>query len=250
MSFCPACLSEGVAFKQVSTFGGDYSIHKCTQCRLEYVDPMPSEQTLANFYANYHDIRAADAVLALNAQRNIETLSALGLTQQSKLLDYGSGKDKFVQTGSCQWTSYDLYTQNNDPSVLKPHHYEFVTSWGVLEHVVDPMALVIRLKSLLQVNGYLIMTTVDIDGAIPYRFKPPEHVTYWTKTALKSIAERTNMTLVRYDPYVMMQDKQVYMSIILRTLPEHLKTCVHFEQMPAFVEVPTNEVFIVLQNKG
>jgi hypothetical protein len=105
--------------------------------------------------------------------------------------------------------------------------------------------LIQQLAPLLKANGLLVMTTVDIDGAIPYRFKPPEHLTYWTKEATKALLEKCGFSLLGYEPYIMMQAKQVYMDIILRTLPAELKACVHYETMPDYVTVPTNEVFIV-----
>ncbi len=245
MSTCPVCSASGVPFKQVIGFGGDYAIHSCSSCHLEYVDPMPSEQVLIDFYASYHDVRAGDAVLLLNAQRNVQCLQSLGLTERSQLLDYGSGKDVFVTLGKGTWQSYDPHTHNNDASVLVNSHYDFITSWGVLEHVVSPIAMIQQLAPLLKANGLLVMTTVDIDSAIPYRFKPPEHLTYWTKEAAKALLEACGCVLLSYEPYIMMQAKQVYMDIILRTLPVELKTCVHYESMPDYVTVPTNEIFIV-----
>jgi hypothetical protein len=184
-------------------------------------------------------------VLLLNAQRNVQRLQSLGLTDSSRLLDYGSGKDVFATLGKGWWQSYDPHTQHNDIRVLINNHYDFISSWGVLEHVVDPVAMIQQLVPLLKSGGYLIMTTVDIDGVIPYRFKPPEHLTYWTKAATAHLLERCGLALIAYEPYVMMQAKQVYMDIILRTLPAELKACVHYETMPDYVTVPTNEVFIV-----
>jgi hypothetical protein len=174
MSVCPICSASGSPFKQVFAFGGDYTIHSCSFCRLEYVDPMPSTQVLTDFYAAYHDVRAGDAVLLLNAQRNVQRLQSLGLTDFSRLLDYGSGKDVFATLGKGAWQSYDPHTHNNYASVLINNYYDFITSWGVLEHVVSPFDMIERLSPLLKTDGLLVMTTVDIDGVIPYRFKPPE----------------------------------------------------------------------------
>jgi len=245
MSDCPVCLSYGSAFKVVAAFGGDYTIHKCSSCRLEYVHPMPSVQLLHDFYSSYEDVRAGIEVLKRNASRNIDRLIPHGLTAQSKLLDYGSGKNIFVSESGENWSSYDPYTSNNDIGVLKNGYYDMVTAWGVLEHVTDPRLLVRRLHALLKKGGYLVMTTVDIDGVIPYRFKPPEHVSYWTRDAVSCLFKSSLFDLINYDPYFMTQDKKVYMDIILRTLPSELKHTVHYEAMPDLVEVPTNEVWII-----
>jgi len=187
MSDCPACSSFGSAFKVVASFGGDYSIHKCATCRLEYVNPMPSVQLLNDFYSSYEDVRAGTEVLKRNASRNVDRLIPLGLTPQSKLLDYGSGKNIFVSGSGENWFSYDPYTTNNDIGVLRNGYYNMITAWGVLEHVTDPLDFVRQLHVLLKKGGYLVMTTVDIDGVIPYRFKPPEHLTYWTSDAVSRL---------------------------------------------------------------
>jgi len=141
--------------------------------------------------------------------------------------------------------SYDPHTINNDISVLRNGYYDIITAWGVLEHVTDPLDLVKLLHALLKKGGYLVMTTVDIDGVIPYRFKPPEHLTYWTHEAVSSLFKSSFFDFISYDPYFMTQDKKVYMDIILRTLPSELKQTVHYEAMPDFVDVPTNEVWII-----
>ena len=241
MSVCPACSSFGYAFKVVASFGGEHSIHKCSSCRMEYVNPMPSVQLLNDFYSSYEDVRAGTEVLKRNASKNVDRLIQYGLTTQSKLLDYGSGKNIFVSGSGENWFAYDPHTRNNDISVLRGGYYDIVTVWGVLEHVTDPLDLVRRLYALLKKGGYLVMTTVDIDGVIPYRFKPPEHLTYWTREAVSSLFKLSLFDLISYDPYFMIQDKNVYMDIILRTLPSKLKQTVHYEDMPDFVAVPTND---------
>lgn len=250
MSHCPVCTSQGNGFKSVSAFGGNWHIHKCSRCRLEYTDPMPSAQVLQAFYASYEDVRAGLEVSRRNALRNAERLARLGLTTDSRLLDYGSGKNVFVTTGdSVNWIGYDPHTDNANPDVLKPGYYDGIVSWGVLEHVVDPLAMMKTLHPLLKGKGYLVMTTVDIDGAIPYRFKPPEHLTYWTQEAAACLSQATGFELVSYEPYYMVQHRQVYMDIILRTLPASLKKTVHYEDMPEFVEIPTNEVMIICRKQ-
>ena len=46
----------------------NYSIVKCTCCGLEYTDPMPTNEQLAEYYNNYLNIRAQDKVTRRNAE--------------------------------------------------------------------------------------------------------------------------------------------------------------------------------------
>lgn len=210
---------------------------------------MPTQQRLDAFYKDYLDIRAGNEVLRLNAVRNIKALEPYGIGIDAAVLDYGSGKNAFsacaVDLGGNAWKSFDPYTQNSDRHVLRAESYDAATCWGVLEHVVDPMVFVRELAALLRPGGHLFMTTVDIDSAIPFRYKPPEHLTYWSRDAASVLCERNGMELLAYRPYFMIQDRDVYMRIILRTVPDRYRNNIIFNRLPHFLEVPTNEVFIV-----
>lgn len=210
---------------------------------------MPTQQRLDAFYSDYSDIRAGGEVLKRNAVRNIKTLASYGVGLDAALLDYGSGKDAFIASasalGAVAWKSFDPYTHKSDRHVLRPASYDAVTAWGVLEHVVDPVVFTKELAAQLRPGGHLFMTTVDIDAAIPFRYKPPEHVSYWSRDAALALCDRSGLELLAYRPYVMEQDREVYMSIILRTVPDRYKSQIVFDGLPQFVEVPTNEVFIV-----
>lgn len=245
MSHCPVCESQAFLLKKVVSEYGGHDICKCIGCRLEFVNPMPSKEVLDSFYASYSDVRAGEEVLRKNALRNLNFLAKLGLGKAEKVLDYGSGKNVFISEAGKGWSSYDPHTANNDSSVLKQGYYDGITSWGVLEHVTDPVAWVSQLNALLRQDGYLVLTTVDIDGSIPYRFKPPEHLTYWSRDAVSHLMARTGFRLVSYEPYFMVQHRKVYMDIMLRTMPAELKSAVNYQELPEYVEVPTNEAIIV-----
>lgn len=245
MSNCPVCSSEAFKFKKIITSNNAYFIYKCSNCRLEFTNPMPTNEVLDEFYASYDDVRASIDVVNKNALRNINFLARLGLESSSRVLDFGSGKNAFVSLGGDGWYSYDPHTSNCDRTVLKRESYDAVTAWGVLEHVVDPVQFTSQLCELLKREGLLILTTVDIDGNIPYRFKPPEHLTYWSQDAMGYLMERAGLRLVSYSPYFMVQHRQIYMDIMLRTMPAELKHTVNYKEMPEFVEIPTNETIVV-----
>lgn len=246
MRACPVCSEVVFLIRAIPSTNEKYYIYKCSACRLEFVNPIPSKEALDRFYSTYEDIRAGREVLERNAKRNMAFLAQLGINRASTLLDYGSGKNIFVSaSGIDAWKSYDRYTPNNDLGLLKENCYDCITAWGVLEHVEDPMHMVKQLTECLRPGGYLVMTTVDIDRAIPFRYKPPEHLTYWSREAVFVLFEKNGLSLTKYVDYFMVQDKFVYMDIILRTMPSVYKDKVKFDQLPNIVEIPTNEVVIV-----
>jgi hypothetical protein len=133
--------------------------------------------------------------------------------------------------------------------VLVRGGYDWVVLWGVLEHVADPVEVIHELSDLLGPGGKLALTTVWVEGPIPYQHKPPEHVSYWTRSAMEIAFRKSNITLCEFSPYVMVQDAEVYLNAVLRTVPKELRPKISHE-LPKMVEVPTNEVFVVGQRCG
>lgn len=198
-SRCLVCGSISFCIKPIPK---GWDIFKCGVCRLEFCDPMPSEEEFGDFYTDYSDPRAPEAVCQANAQRHIEALKEYGLTSESRLLDYGSGQGVFCRAGgSDSWVNYDLYTANSESRVLEDDSYDWVTMWGVLEHVADPVGLLGRLKELLREGGHIALTTVSTELTIPYQHKPPEHVTYWTRGALERALTQAGFSICQYKPY-------------------------------------------------
>ncbi|MFA5863278.1 MAG: class I SAM-dependent methyltransferase [Phycisphaerae bacterium] len=240
---CIVCASQAFHIKLVA---GRWDIFKCGKCGLEFCSPMPTPEDLNRFYTNYSDPRAGQDVILANAHRNIKTLSDFGLTTTSRVLDFGSGQGAFVQAGnSPSWVNFDPYKEGaNDETILKSETYDWITLWGVLEHLTDPVAQTEKLSAILMPDGYLALTTVTTEGSIPYQHKPPEHVSYWTRRALELLLNDSGLTICKYAPYAMAQDCDVYLNSVLRTVPESLKPHIH-HTLPKMVEVPTNEVFVI-----
>jgi len=247
---CVVCGAAATRIRVVSYEGQVFPILKCCSCSLEFVSPMPSKDVLDRFYSNYQDVRANEDVLLENAKRNIKRMAQYGVNLDSALLDYGSGKDCFIKAArSDKWVSYDPYTKNCNRNVLLDASYDCVTSWGVLEHVTNPNALVSEFSCLLRPGGLLFVTTVDVNRKIPLQYKPPEHLTYWTEGAVEHLLQCYDMELVAYEDYFMVQDRDVYMNTIMRTVPSEYKVLVDYSKLPEFVVVPTNEIFIVARKK-
>lgn len=245
--FCPVCGAAGYPAKRGIN---GYDIYKCSACQLDYAFPMPDERCLTEFYNRYSDIRADERVLCANALDNIRHLTGYGLNRESALLDYGSGKGCFTAVSSCKnWRNYDPFTLDCEKTVLQQSSFSWVTLWGVLEHLPSPTGVMAELAGFLIPGGYLAGTTVSSELAIPFQYKPPEHVTYWTKSAINHLFQLENLELLEYRQYHMKQLSEVYMSIILRTVPNEYKEHISYD-LPKFVEVPTNEVFFVAKKRG
>lgn len=227
----------------------NYHIVKCGWCGLEYVNPMPLKKELNDFYIAYNDIRASDAVLKLNATRNIELLSKYGLSIKSKLMDFGCGKNIFMECGkSKNWCGYDPYQKNQMEMVVQFIDFDFITMWGVLEHLIDPVGELNDIVSILKMGGKIVLTTVTTESNIPYQHKPPEHVTYWTKKSIKKLFDLVGLELIEYSSYQMIQKTDIYLQILLRTVPVEYQDKI-YHKLPEYLKIPTNEIFLIGEKK-
>lgn len=251
-AICPVC----------ATRSGDYSvpangfrIYKCHHCGLEHTFPIPTLAELEAFYNGYTDIRANQDVVRLNARSNLKRLEEFGYVAGHTILDFGTGDGDFVAIAgeNCYGIDFkhsDVPRVYGDLSQLPVERFDFITLWGVLEHLDDPVGILEQLHSRLSPGGKIVLTTVDAEGTIPYYYKPVEHLTYWTRKAFDLLFEKVGMRLVDHRPYTMMQLSAIYVDRLLSRTPAQYRTALMhgLTLMPDYVEVPTNEVFMVAQS--
>jgi len=223
-------------------------------CGLEYTNPTPTKEELKSFYSVYGDIRANPNIVKLNAEEHFKTLSKYGLTDTSKTLDFGTGPGTFVDVaGEC---CFGVDLKHSGHPRIKEYiedfkdisSWDFITLWGVIEHLPDPMTVMQKLVSQLRRGGAIALTTVDAESVIPYYYKPPEHLSYWTRTAFEILADICGLEIIDYRPYKMFQIGEIYFDRLLsRTPDEYIEMIIN--KLPEIVKVPTNEVFVVMQKK-
>lgn len=250
---CPVCSAKsGKYHVKVEKF----DIYKCKDCGLEYTHPMPTDKELKDFYSHYEDVRADSRIVALNAQNNLNILYRYGLKENSNILDFGCGKGDFVQIvgKNCYgvelgFSTHERIFTNLEELPLKS--FEFITLWGVLEHINNIKDSMIKLSKYLHKDGCFVMTTVDAEGSIPYYYKPPEHLTYWTKKSLSILAQDLDCEVLEVSPYKMQQFSSIYLERLLSRTPEgyaqNIMQCAN--NLPEILTVPTNELITVFRKK-
>ena len=249
-SECLICSQESFFIKQAN----DFSIFKCSACGIEYTYPMPSKQKLEEFYSEYFDLRAVDEVVTRNASRNLKFIQSKHEILQGGVLDYGCGKNAFInacrQEGFMNSYGYDQYVdcKNDNFRITDKYQnkkWDIIAMWGVLEHLTAPISQLVGLKNILSEDGIIALTTVHIEGFIPYQHKPPEHTLYFTRESLYKICKLAGLTILGYHDYYMEQKSDIYLSILHRTMPDKYQKLIS-NNMPEFIEIPTNEVFLIL----
>lgn len=249
---CPVCLSYSGAY---SVPVGKYSVSKCPNCGLEYTSPNPSDDELCSFYNDYTDIRADPEITTLNAKCNLDLLRTYGLKEQSTILDFGCGNGEFVEAaGNCcfgvDWsTEKNRARIANDTNVLPIDKYDFITMWGVLEHLNDPVQILKKLTERLRDGGKIVLTTVNAEGLIPYYYKPPEHLTYWTEKAIRCLFEKNGFLIKDIHSYEMYQFSKVYLDRLLSRTPYEYRHHIASSHslLPNIIKVPTNELLVVAE---
>jgi hypothetical protein len=221
-------------------------IMKCQDCGLEYVSPMLTSEELDSVFKNYDDFRADFNALKKTSLRKINLLSKYGLTKESKLLDFGCGKNAFVETGeSSNWLGYDKYAEFKQGMTrdFNIPNLDFITMWGVLAHLLNPKKTLNELTSCLKQGGILALTDIATDLPIPYQFRY-EHVSYWNKESIETLFSETGLKMLECGHHRIIQNSDIYLRSVLRTVPETYKKRI-YHILPEHIEVPTNELFAV-----
>ncbi len=240
---CPICAGRGFSINRVESF----YIFKCDECQLEFTDPMPTEHELSDYYKEYtyyteYEKSLVNETIARNARRNIEYLRNFGLSKKSTLLDFGCGENIFVSEGdSNRWVGYD-YPVGSIPD----GKFDFITLYGVLEHLAEPESVLLDLTKRLTKNGILVMTTVGIETGIPYRHRVPIHLFFWSNKSIKILFDRLGIRIMELRNYTMLQDPGFYLDRILDRgqVPKQYRKKITIN-IDDYIEVPTNEIFIV-----
>ena len=241
---CLVCGNESVLLRKLK----ESIVYKCKSCELEFCNPMPSQEMLDRFYSSYVDVRANPRIVTKNARKNTENLGRKhGLSPNHYLLDFGCGDNLFVKSShSLNWVGYDKYTSPEFPE----GEFDFITLWGVLEHLTSPVETITDLNRKLKTKGKLVITTVGTDTKIPYQYKFPEHVTWWSNSSIERLLGECGIELKEISSYFMFQTPEVYLTCVLNAgkVPDDLKKRITFNRKRD-VYVPTNEIFIVGEKK-
>lgn len=193
----------------------------CGACHVVFFAPMPTQKELSAFYNNgYHDdfgrSTMAGETFAKGRYQALESLltahiPSLIAKRDKLLLDVGCGTGDFLYAAKLAgWevTGTELArsavhkaNKKLDDSVLEGDilsldlpvaSYDLVTSYHVIEHLIDPVGMLHRCYQLLSSEGVLFIETPNI-GSLGARIRgarwshiiPPEHIVYFSSGSLQ-----------------------------------------------------------------
>jgi 2-polyprenyl-3-methyl-5-hydroxy-6-metoxy-1,4-benzoquinol methylase len=213
---CPLCQSATAEAGARHVING-IRIVNCGTCGFMFAQDVQPADDVDRFYVEgYHDKRHRDGQ-RVNATVNTRLLSLFNPSLKGKsLLDIGSGYGLFLHalrdSGARRLVGVELSRaqRNNSISVLNVETYghladlsdedqfDIITSFEVIEHILEPSALISTALSRLKAGGSLIIGTDNFDsdvvGVLGDQFPkwiPHEHVSFFAPRTLEALLNRT-----------------------------------------------------------
>lgn len=206
---CGSAVEAG--FDARPTFGdGTFSYLRCVSCGLAGLALEQGQRDFRNFYAADYKPGSpefAEGKRSLLASFRELNFSRMGqriekLIPPGRLLDVGCGAGLFLSTMRRRgWDVAGLEPNEGLVGELQSRHgldarqgwlddvdpswgpFDAVTMCDVIEHLPNPLAALVTVKSLLRPGGVLLITTPNVDalehemfGEFWYALQPPEHL--------------------------------------------------------------------------
>lgn len=235
---CPLCKSSNIEYAQEKKNG--YKLYICRDCNLFFINPIPSEKELDEYYNNYlqekgykyldKNLRAYKIKKVWQERLNLLKKFVKNINHKS-ILEIGSGTGEWLETLSnnditdfigleISKEEYKLLESQYKNKVLNQSLVEFnankkfdiICIWDVLEHFVSIDRNINKIKELLKENGLIIFSTVNTDS-ISFKLKradwryfcPPEHIFYFNQKSIKHLANQYDFDILYFKSQIQLQ---------------------------------------------
>ena len=224
---CPLCNKNYYQWKyQIDS----WNIVKCNHCNFVYVNPRLQKKELLKIYTdNYFDntdvgyfhYRENKELRKKNFQKWIhDAINIQSPGENCNALDIGCAAGYCLEIFKTKrWrpygielnTEYARQSQQNGYKVyispfLEIHFeekYSIITLFDVVEHLTDLQEHFIKLHSILDDKGIIVLITPDYNslqrkllGKKWFQFKPIEHINYFSLTTFKKLTEFAGFKII------------------------------------------------------
>lgn len=224
---CPICqqaeFSNYVICTDHLVTDESFAIVKCNNCDLKFTNPRPTQENIHKYYESpeydSHKRKGQGITDGLyNLARKYALNGKLNLinslqNKKGKLLDVGCGTGIFLY--ACKNDGWHIVgVENNEKareiaksitsaSVLESldqieqkKEFEIITLWHVLEHLHDLRGSLIKLRDVLQQDGFLIIAVPNCDSWDADNYKEmwaaydvPRHLYHFNQLTINKLAK-------------------------------------------------------------
>lgn len=197
---------------------------ECRSCKTVYVQVMPSDQVINNYYLNFNKNYTGGGPAENQIRYAIEYFKlVLSFRNEiNQVLDIGCSNSPFpnlVTNQNIKVSVLDVVKPKDlddriffykglldkNYSVPENKKFDVITAWAVIEHCKDVELSLFNISKSLEKDGYFFLTTPEIGtfltnynmGRTPWFF-PPEHLHLLSPNCLASIGEKFGLKLVSH----------------------------------------------------
>ncbi|MEW6614419.1 MAG: class I SAM-dependent methyltransferase [Thermodesulfobacteriota bacterium] len=233
---CPAC-KESKDFKNQFTKNGFVYV-ECLKCGTLFANPRPPESAINNYYKRSkatkywaeHLFKETEEarrkeIFSPKAKMVVDLLrEASGDERMENLLDVGMGYGIFGEevqkinffneiTGVepstylaaiCREKGFSIIEMAVEKVKEPKNYFKAATSFEVIEHLFSPEKFLRAINGLLANNGYLILTTLNINGFELLNLWnksdsifPPHHINFFNVESLEILLDRTGYRVIK-----------------------------------------------------
>ncbi len=199
-----------------------YNIVSCNKCGFVFVSNPPNENILKEFYQDfdYHSPELAHKRIVNDSRYGLRYLAEI-ITKRINLIDVGCGRGYFIieakkygwitkgidfsrKTVSIATRIFGLDVIKSDILTYNTNKkYQLVSLNHIIEHFSSPRAVIRKCKKLIDKNGYIYITTPNIDSlsAKLHKFNfdhfiPPEHLSFFSRNTLSQLLESEGIKVI------------------------------------------------------
>lgn len=218
IEYCPICNSlEKIKLKK---FHKDH-LTKCKKCSFVYSSKIPSKIELDYVYNNYN---YDDNIISLGdiSKRKLIATQLLRKKNIEYVLDVGCGKGVWLdifKENQCKTYGTEYNDKQKRIAFSKGHNlldgglfpivgdgikFDLIIFTEIIEHIQNPVEVLLYLNSLLVKDGLIYITTPNFSALERYVLKDewgiicyPEHLAYFTPKTLNYALVKSNFSKIK-----------------------------------------------------
>lgn len=210
-----------------------YHIYRCRTCNLIFTAGNFSIKEIKEYYGKdyflgsreklgYHNYFAEEETFRLNSRERITEIEKL--TNGRSLLDVGCAAGFFLDEARKKGflvegleisefmadyagKRFGLRIRKTPfQAKIFRQKYDVITMWDLVEHLDDPVKILMEANKLLQKEGIIAMSTGDVKslfaricGCHWHLYTPPQHLSFFDNKTIKWLLEKTGFKIVKID---------------------------------------------------